>query len=69
MTTAPTMRVWPEAAGMLGIGRDAAYALAATGWLIPEQVPVWRIGKQYRVPSAALYRALGLPVEGSDVSA
>jgi hypothetical protein len=60
MAVAPTMSVWPEAAAMLGIGRDTAYALAQTGWLIEDQVPVWRLKGKYRVPSAALYRALGL---------
>jgi excisionase family DNA binding protein len=59
-TQSATMSVWPEAAGLLGIGRDTAYGLAHTGWLIEGQVPVWRLRGTYRVPAAALYRALGL---------
>lgn len=47
-----TMTV-PEAAAILGIGRNAAYEAAKTG-----QIPTIRIGKRILVPRAALDRML-----------
>jgi hypothetical protein len=50
------------AARALGIGRTLAYELARTG-----QFPctVLRVGSHYRVPTAALLRALGVDVPSS----
>lgn len=45
-----------EAARILGIGRQVAYAQARKGWLGP--VPVLRVGKRLLVPRRALERAL-----------
>jgi excisionase family DNA binding protein len=44
----------PEAAKMLGIGRSAAYAAAASG-----ELPTIRIGKRILVPLAAIDSLLG----------
>jgi excisionase family DNA binding protein len=46
-----------EAARYLGIGRTTAYALIAAGEL---PVPVLRVGRSYRVPTAPLLELLGL---------
>lgn len=46
-----------DAARMLGIGRSTAYLLAAQDAL---PVPVLRIGRSYRVPTAPLLALLGL---------
>jgi hypothetical protein len=50
----------PEAAAMLGIGHNVARQLIAAGEF---PVPVLRLGRNYRVPTAPLKRLLGLPVE------
>jgi excisionase family DNA binding protein len=50
----PTISV-PEAARLLGVGRNAAYEAVARG-----QIPVIRIGRMLRVPKAALKRMLAL---------
>lgn len=42
-----------------GIGATTAYNRAATGELAPG-VPVIKVGAKYRVPTAAVRRALGL---------
>ena len=59
----PTMSVWPEAAGFVGLSRSAAYAAANSGSL-----PVIRFGRSMRVPTAALRRMLELDetVAGGD---
>lgn len=59
--TDPTIDLWPTAARLLGVGRNAIYAAAAAG-----EVPTIRIGHRFRVPTAALLRQLGLEDE-SDV--
>lgn len=61
----PTMTV-PEAAELLRIGRSAAYEqarryLATDG---AEGIPVIRLGRRLRVPTAALLRLLGLDDTG-----
>lgn len=68
MTTAPStptlgsLRTLPpvlsleDAARLLGIGRSSAYNLAKHGAF---PVPVLRIGKLYRVPTAGLLDVLG----------
>jgi excisionase family DNA binding protein len=48
----------PEAARLLGIGRTHAYTLAASGQF---PVPVIRLGRIVRVPTAPLLELLGLP--------
>lgn len=52
----PTLSVI-EAGAALGLGRSASYELAAAGAF---PVAVIRCGRQYRVPTAALRRALQL---------
>ena len=52
----PTVSV-QEAARLLGIGRTLAYRLAAAGEL---PVPVLRIGRVLRVPTAPLLALLGV---------
>lgn len=52
----PTLRL-EDAARMLGIGRSTAYLLAAQDAL---PVPVLRIGRSYRVPTAPMLALLGL---------
>lgn len=49
------------AGSALGIGAGLAYELARTGQLV-DGVPVLRLGKRLRVPSASVLRALGLDV-------
>lgn len=58
----PDPRVRPvlhldEANAILEIGKEAGYVLARAGRY---PVPVLRIGRQYRVPSAPLVALLGL---------
>jgi excisionase family DNA binding protein len=43
----------PEVSTVLGIGRDAAYALARSG-----KIPVIKIGQRYLIPKEALHRWL-----------
>jgi excisionase family DNA binding protein len=50
----PTISV-PECARVLGISRDTAYTLAARDEL---GVPVLRLGRSMRIPTAALRRKL-----------
>jgi excisionase family DNA binding protein len=56
----------PEAARILGIGRNAAYEAAARG-----EIPTIRIGRLRRVPKAALRKMLFLdePVAASPEAA
>lgn len=49
----------PEAAGLLGIGRNLAYQIAARDGELAG-VPVIRIGRRLLVPHARLLAALGL---------
>ena len=64
-TMCQTMTV-PEAAKMLGIGRNQAYKAAHSG-----EIPTIKIGKRLLVPVAALQRKLDdpkradLPVRGA----
>ena len=46
-----TIPVWPDAAEILGVGRDAVYAAAASG-----EIPAFRIGRFWRVGRVALER-------------
>ncbi|MCC7176069.1 MAG: helix-turn-helix domain-containing protein [Bryobacterales bacterium] len=52
-STRATINLWPDAARLLGVGRNTIYKAAATG-----EVPVVRIGKRLLVPKAALLRLL-----------
>jgi excisionase family DNA binding protein len=54
-TECQTVRLWPEAAHILGIGRNVAYEGAKSG-----QIPTVRIGKRILVPRAAIDRLLGV---------
>lgn len=53
----PVMTV-PRAGRILGIGRSAAYAAAASG-----QLPTIRLGGRLLVPTARLRALVGLPAE------
>lgn len=55
----PTVDLWPTAARAVGIGKTVAYERAATGQLT-DGVPIIRVGTKWRVPTAALRRALCL---------
>lgn len=55
-TTVPLTMSVPEAGRILGIGRNAAYAAAASG-----QLPVIRIGRKILVPRARLVAMLDAP--------
>jgi hypothetical protein len=61
----PTMPLWPDAARAFGLGRARAFELARRGEL---PFPVYRLGRSFRVPTAALRRALGLDPEGGDAA-
>jgi excisionase family DNA binding protein len=50
-----TCSVFPEAAAMIGCGRNKAYDLAASGWL-----PVVKVGRKIRVLKGPLRRKLGV---------
>ena len=52
----PTLSV-AEAARLLGISRSSGYTLAAQGHF---PVPVLRLGRSFRVPTAPLLTLLGL---------
>lgn len=54
------IRVWPEAAELLGISKASAYRAAEEG-----QIPTLRIGRRILVPVPALLALLG-EVSGSD---
>lgn len=49
-----TIPLWPDAARVLGIGRNLAFEGAATG-----KIPTIRIGRKIRVPIARLNEMLG----------
>ena len=49
-----------DAARCLGVGKNAAYSAARRGEIAG--VPVLRVGISYRVPTAEILRALGLPL-------
>jgi excisionase family DNA binding protein len=53
----PTISV-EEAGELCGIGRNAAYRAAHRG-----ELPVFRMGRQLRVPTARLLQILGLGME------
>ena len=58
----PTVPLWPDAAKALGLGRGHAYLLARRKEL---PVPAYRLGRSWRVPTAALRRALHLDQDGA----
>jgi hypothetical protein len=53
LKTAATVRLWPDAGQLLGIGRTHAYERAITG-----EICTVRIGRVLRVPTAWLRRVL-----------
>jgi excisionase family DNA binding protein len=57
----PTVPLWPDAARAWGVGRAKVFELARQGQL---PFPAYKLGRSWRVPTAALRRALGL--EGDD---
>lgn len=58
--TQPTITV-AEAARILGIGRNQAYAAVERG-----EIPALRLGKSIRIPTALLLAALGLAPTGDN---
>ena len=54
-----TIRVWPDAAELLGVSKDAAYRAAASG-----QIPTLRLGRRLLVPVPKLLEMLGTPGGG-----
>jgi excisionase family DNA binding protein len=61
----PTVALWPDAGQALGVGRAKVFELARSGQL---PFPVYRLGRSWRVPTAALRRALHLDPDGGDAS-
>lgn len=61
----PTVPLWPDAARAFGLGRARAFELARRGEL---PFVVYRLGRSWTVPTAALRRALGLDPEGGNGS-
>jgi hypothetical protein len=57
----PTVPLWPTAGQAFGLGRARTFELARRGEL---PFPVYRLGRSFRVPTAALRRVLGLGQEG-----
>lgn len=51
-----------EWAALMGVGYTKAHELAQSGQL---PVPVIRVGRQYRIPSAPVYRMLGIEPEAA----
>jgi hypothetical protein len=56
----PTLPLWPDAGQAFGLGRARTFELARRGEL---PFPVYRLGRSWRVPTAALRRALQLDPE------
>ena len=56
----PTLPLWPDAGRAFGLGRARTFELARRGEL---PFPVYRLGRSFRVPTAALRRALQLDPE------
>lgn len=50
--------IWPEAATLLSMGRDAAYRAAKAG-----QIPTLRLGRRLMVPTGRLAELLGTDLE------
>jgi hypothetical protein len=61
----PTVPLWPDAARAFGLGWARAFERARRGEL---PFTIFRLGRSYRVPTAALRRALGLDPEGGNAS-
>jgi excisionase family DNA binding protein len=55
----PTVPLWPDAAGALGLSRTTAYELVRRGEL---PVRTLRLGRLLRVPTAELLAVLGIPL-------
>jgi hypothetical protein len=58
----PTVPLWPDAGQAFGLGRTRAFELARSGGL---PFPVYRLGRSWRVPTAALRAALYLDQEAA----
>ena len=56
----PSVSLWPTAGRLLGMGRSLCYELVARGEF---PVPVYRVGRLIRVPTAPLLAFLGLHKE------
>lgn len=51
----PTIRLWPEAGQLLGLGRASTYEAASRG-----EIPTLSFGRRLVVPTAALFKMLCL---------
>ena len=61
----PTVPLYPEAAGILGVGRSTAYEMVRTGtW----PTRVLRLGKLIRIPTAELLRYVGVTDDGPEAA-
>lgn len=60
LAAAGTTMSIPESSACLGITESTGYLLVQAGEF---PVPVLRLGRQWRVPTAGVRKALGLPVE------
>jgi hypothetical protein len=56
----PTVPLWPDAGRAFGLGRARTFELARRGEL---PVPIFRLGRSFRVPTAALRAVLRLDSE------
>lgn len=53
----PTLTIPQAGSAAFGLNRAASYSAAKRG-----DLPTIKVGRQYRVPTAALYEALGIPL-------
>lgn len=53
--------LWPDVAGILGVGQNRACELAGAGEL---PFPAWKLGNRWMVPTAHLLRHLGITPPG-----
>lgn len=56
----PTVSLWPDAAGALGLSRTTTYDLVRRGEF---PVRTLRLGRLLRVPTAELLAVLGIPLD------
>jgi hypothetical protein len=56
----PTVPLWPDAGRAFGLGRARTFELARRGEL---PMPIIRLGRSFRVPTAALRAVLRLDSE------
>ena len=52
----------PHAAELIGISKSKAYGLCRESTELAAGVPIIRVGSQYKIPTAALERLLGIDI-------